>query len=697
MSEHGKHIPLTFTTDHMTEGDVCLRETCYLIVQGGSLVVLGSGRYAIVVLASKGAGSSSPRDLYAVKFLKDDPESPTFAAKSRERFYEEVAQMRRLAARGNPAFIPYQGFGTLPCAKNTLPVAAQALVRELPGFEEVGQEDANAIRQAALPSQLQGEFFVMTATQGTLDDLLLRSHPWATQPLCRAVPALAHDLKTARKEKASDVSAFLAKYANAEKLAQDRSGLGILTAFGARTPTLRNRIVVELFLNIATSLSLLHEPDSQKEDVASKALAHRDVKPGNFLLSFSPKVDNEFPIFVSDLGFVATMDEVTNGLRSMAASTRQPGALAAGTYLFRAPEQVIVGYELQWEAAKNADHVIRVADIGDMAIEPGDWLESDELERGGDVSSERVPSTHLFRSRIEQVVRDGGHIVLTLKDKFAGSASRLYTRGTVVKQPGQHTDIFAFGAMLYFVISGGKNPESFASKCLAPESKNCEVKSAAGRVYASCVSLTMALCLEDPRELGPVAKRLVQGAYGKYYRTVAHEQWYEDAMEVCKLVSAEAEFLKEQETAAESGRTVKPRGPGDEEMALAGYIDHLRKSPAVLYHCSDRNGKAISFPILLEIVRLMRRDLPDSYVRIPDEGTAVGAPGYFGQDLTTAIGMARRELQEILRKEACCDFESTQYQPVASSGPVVLLWCRLFGEDAAGEGGAAERNQERHA
>jgi hypothetical protein len=40
-------------------------------------------------------------------------------------------------------------------------------------------------------------------------------------------------------------------------------------------------------------------------------------------------------------------------------------------------------------------------------------------------------------------------------------------KGALVKASGQHSDIFSLGAVIYFIASGGRNPEEFWSRCVA--------------------------------------------------------------------------------------------------------------------------------------------------------------------------------------------------------------------------------------
>src|SRR5581483_6312525 len=144
-------------------------------------IILGSGRYATVVLASTGEDVTMADELFAVKFLKRDAESDVFNRIGFQRFLEEVTSTGQFGDRAD--LVLFRGFGTVRPLTD-----APAGVEEYPIVSQVAKIYGDRTPQHLKPSQffdklananqqvaaflensgisVQGPFFVMQVEAG---------------------------------------------------------------------------------------------------------------------------------------------------------------------------------------------------------------------------------------------------------------------------------------------------------------------------------------------------------------------------------------------------------------------------------------------------------------------------------------------------------------------------------------------------
>jgi hypothetical protein len=183
------------------------------------------------------------------------------------------------------------------------------------------------------------------------------------------------------------------------------------------------------------------------------------VKPGNFLLK---QVAEQLELRVSDLGFAADAQGVRDNVETVAYNPRDPGALALGTVRFRSPEAREGGGEVKFEIASPAADRRLVRMFRPFAMvrpERGDWLQP--------VDASLLSASKRF-ARIETVKEDNRYWECALSEALAEETTPgVALQGYVLRTIDQVSDLFSLGCLVYFIASGGNDPETFYDKFIA--------------------------------------------------------------------------------------------------------------------------------------------------------------------------------------------------------------------------------------
>src|ERR1051325_11003922 len=467
---------------------------------GEKPVILGSGRYAIVALACNHSDPMQADGFYAVKFLKEDRRSQTFSNIGRFRFFEELTNVMKLADEVEALpVVKYIGFGRFLTGwnsrkrrfkPNTYEETLENRYGQLLSNTAANNKSAFSKAPTDFRRELQGDFFVMELGLGTLDDVLFYNHPWREQEIHKNLPDIRPSkfISKLRSASTEQLSSFLntlgekggAQFKDSIGTRQAASGFRILEAIHSADPLLRYWIILDMFRSIADAVAQLH---SKPGGPSAGYLAHRDLKPGNFLII---GYEGTLELALTDLGFVSGVESILRGTDTMGMSAKEPGVLTPGSYMFRAPEQIEAGFEIHFVLDAADKQQIRLKTGPEVRAEVGDWIECDDL------------STKASKLNMLQIVAETSSSsreqTVTLDREFEHTLDQLYYHGYLIKPSGQHSDIFALGSILYYIISGGKNPEKFYQKCLEPEYG--QVSEAMSQVYDSCFYLASMLCLD---------------------------------------------------------------------------------------------------------------------------------------------------------------------------------------------------------
>ena len=668
-------------------------ESLYICTEDGQPdrpVVLGSGNYAVVVLAAPSAVPVNAYSFFAIKFLRKDTESKIYSDIGQMRFYSEVSKTRNFLG-DLPFLVGYKGYGqTRKIERPTRTRRDESILAEVyqPQLDEVVERNQrtniHTFIEEGLKVALLGEFYIMNAASGTLGDFLLQEFGWERNSIFVSSPRRASQLSQVMHDDEQLLKATLEMLNDQEIVldVSDKSGLGILRAVDKANPKFANRAIIHLFSDMIRTVMALHNPrhmlkhsattppggedDALGTEIDEAGWAHRDIKPANFLMDFVPP-HLVYGVRATDLGFVIGASDA--GKKETMSATKDPGVLALGSYLYRAPEQRESRYEIQFSSnPKDATNNVEFIDIGDMNISAGDLFESDDfLIEGQEQHDQGAP----IRTTIVYAKRSGGKFELRLDDKLVPKASQVLYSGDVVKLTGQHTDLFSLGATLYLMASGGKNPEKFFVKYLEeiPEDTASE-GSEYSTIYDSCFKIAMSLCLQPWEGVNEEANKLYKDILTSDDRDFMSN--YHASKGGVKVTSSRF-FRRQTETQPAKG--------------LAAYLTALRSNPMLRYYTTNKNGSAIPFCILFEIVRLMVRDKEHSYVR--SETGEIGANlkgkdeyryGYFGLDLENVAERCREACMEALGRSDELHFLEGRYPMVADRADRMVFVIRLLFE-----------------
>ena len=688
-----KAIPLYVATGLEDTNRKKIIKEIFLILQDGKPVIMGSGRYANVALASNSSNPASTTEFYAIKFLKYDDQSLMFSQIALKRFYEEINKTRIFGIDKFDHFVQYVGFSnifTIPPYENIIREESRDEKEVLEYVSREQYEESSKRNNVSIPNNipkefldtLQGDFFVMKAEHGTLDDLIVYQHPWRDHNLYTISSKLNNALTEFRRRKENCIRRLFNDLNDKAKLTErvevdrisDFSGINILRLIGKLSIPLKYRIIIDLFSQILASVRNIHETESE-----DGALAHRDIKPGNFLISLQPPEINYFNIKITDLGFVSGVHSIVNGSDTMARSSKEPGALALGTIPFRAPEQIDNGYEIHFtisdETTNNGENetTITFLNTGDKILEPGDWLQSQEVFFGSKENTNQ-------NTKIEDIKIEDNLFKVSLKTKIIPIVPKLYYHAYIVKQTSQHSDIFSLGSILYFLSSGGKNPEKFYTKCLEPSlsQEDEDIK----KIHGSCMSLAIALCLDD---INTVKGEIEANKYEKYST--------EFDKELMKFKKDSLFELKEKTIFGYIVHRTQSSRIGANEL-LHGYLKSMKINPVIKYYLTDTNGDPIPFSILFEIIKCMTRNKRHSYVTTVNgisklderEGNSSGkdlsltrkAKSFSELDLKDLVGEIYKNLVSIKEsKTASCNYNIQPYSELGEPADKILMSLRM--------------------
>jgi serine/threonine protein kinase len=655
-------IEIQIVTPHEERPKKRLKRQIFLIHEHGNPLMLGSGRYADVALASGGVNLTETTEFFAVKFLRRDPGSNVFSAKARDRFFEELQKSSLYGTRARPGtFIPFRGFSRIcdpPTDLGPQEFYERKIVEE---FQAEIDETSLANKAKAYPhlsdefkSRIQGEFFVMDAAFGTLDDLLVFQHTWESSKVY-SIPdsTLTRGLATIATLRGALVKELLHEFGLSAADGAAHSGFSILRAIGKHNKPLYYAITLSLLRKIAESLASVHSFKFNEEGF----LAHRDLKPGNFLIAGNP---DQPSICLTDLGFVSGVESIKQGIDTGPASAKEPNVLAPGSYMFRAPEQIESGYEIFFSKVDDDHKKIRIHCQREVKVDKGDWIDCDDF---------KFPGSGLTKTEVVEVEPPGSGnantITVTLGDPFVPSApTKLYYHGYVIKLSGQHSDIFSLGCIFYYIVSGGKNPEKFYSKCLEEDSSSGN--SLISEIYGYCFSIASMLCC-DGESFEP--------GLGLYDELRHEKKLHEIAEFVMKAPPREGDEgqgvitrLFEKVTHTHSPHEART-SEVNRRMRFWTYAESMRQSPSVQYFLKDASGNPLPFPILYEIVKCMLRDKPDSYVK----RDSVFLKSYFDCELESKVGEVAQKVAHIQAKCEFCSVPNPQQYAALTDHPTLEL------------------------
>jgi len=470
-------------------------------------ILLGTGRNAVVFLATDLQTLDGQSDFRAVKFLRDDPDDQV-AYSGAIRFFQESLSLANRS--GNiDSLVRFLGWGAI--ARDLGRRGPVGSVKEFwwsRYFDHARSVDFtlnNGPDYQRIKDRfgLQGPFYCLELCHGTLEHLLERNDRWCDLTIYRHSAVDAHTLHENAAEIRDDLAVFVRRYLQGSSGTPMRlselgslSGYDILNAFrtapvpingpdgrpmrGAAGPVshdpsiIRNHIVLKLFIRIVQSIQYLHRAGE----------AHRDLKPGNIFFRHSNDVPlTSVDVKLADLGYVTNTDVIKDGETFKAGSEQAPGSP-----FYRAPEQADLPIEVRVSVdPARPDRVTgKGSKIGN--IRPSDWLfvadlfeeqESYHLEPGGDEDTEqcrrRAQLTlerrgqyrdhRYYRIERAEVDERAGSFVLQLERGLGGHAS-YDLQAHISKSTGFHTDVYSLGALLYDLVSGGRNPEHFYTYCL---------------------------------------------------------------------------------------------------------------------------------------------------------------------------------------------------------------------------------------
>ncbi len=468
---------------------------------------LGTGRNAVVFLATDIKELSERADFRAVKFLRDDPDDQ-MAYSAAVRFFQEALSLQNKS--GNiDSLVRFLGWGAVmrdPLRRGPVNSVKEFWWEEIfNGVRSVSLEDneSDDFRRIKARYSLQGPFYCLELCHGTLEHLLERNDRWLDLTVYRYNRASSEALSKNARELKRDLELFVGRYMHhpQEKrpltLAElsRSSGYDLINAFKSElvaitddngqplredqvpvrhNPNLiRNHTVLKLFIKIVQSIQYLH----------GKGEAHRDIKPGNIFFRHTDGLPLRVDVKLADLGYVTNSGIIEGGDTLKGGSEQAPGSP-----FYRAPEQADLPIEVRVTVDSGDTRLVTGKGSKISNIQASDWLfvadlfdetASYHIEPGTDENTsqreERAQRTRDLRSeyrdrryyRIDAANLDEQSGQFSLKlEKGVATPERYDLQAQISKNTGFHTDIYSLGAILYDLASGGRNPEHFYTYCL---------------------------------------------------------------------------------------------------------------------------------------------------------------------------------------------------------------------------------------
>ncbi len=460
----------------------------YLHLEGDERlpIVLGTGRNAVVFLATTTSSLNSIANSYhAIKFLRDDIDKQ-YARASAERFFQEAAKVKTFDLLQG-TFVRYFGWGAIGRPGQ---LDEKGDLRDYWWDDQfiyhkdqlVNDAEDDELSRLRTYYNLQGPFYVLELCQGTLHDLLEKKTLWSSLPPY-SVSNFKSSLLAQQERIGKDIDDIANKYLLQHPVG--RSGYDILNSFDKENPhanKIRSRAVLEIFRQIAYTVSQLHkkknsvDPNTHEQKITDP-LAHRDLKPGNIFFKHDANVDglNHISIQLSDLGYVTNIAQIESGDMTMRAGQKGIEYQAPGSQFFRAPEQSELPIEVRVDII--SDRVVRITGSKVERIEPQDWIVISDIfsEKKNTTQDQAHPpriDPKIFK--INRVTHHKGgygeenadaYYELELDEPVITSRKE-DLQGQINRATGFQTDGFSLGAILYDLISGGRNPELFYTYCI---------------------------------------------------------------------------------------------------------------------------------------------------------------------------------------------------------------------------------------
>jgi serine/threonine protein kinase len=438
--------------------------------------VLGTGRNAVVFLATTTHTKDSPAAAYrAIKFVRDDVDKQ-YAYAIAKRFFAEADKAQRFH-RLQETFVKYYGWGAVrtPDEQSVDPKGRRQdfwWEGDLLGLEdqlvENDAENQKRLLDLLRHFKLQGPFYVLDLCQGTLYDLLDKSTPWIKLP-AYSISTYQESLLQQSDKVAQSITDVARTYL--ERAPGGRSGYGILNMF-KRTPEanrLRSRAVLQIFEQVADTVAQLHRKRAAGgRGQAQEPLAHRDLKPGNVFFQHDATIDGlrHIKVQLSDLGYVTTPDLIQTGDATLRGGKKGAEYQAPGSQFYRAPEQAELPIEVRVDIIAGQRDRVRVRGSKIDRIDIHDWLMLSDIFSNSDLDYD-LSDTNLFKIKAVETGEDDSGAFYDLRLSSAIDTSRPEdVQAQIVRSTGFQTDGFSLGAILYDMISGGKDPQQFYIYCI---------------------------------------------------------------------------------------------------------------------------------------------------------------------------------------------------------------------------------------
>lgn len=442
-------------------------------------ILLGTGRNAVVFLGRTAPDEEHTGNEYiAVKFLKDDV-NQQYAEMIRLRFRKEASQTQEFGQYGE-FFVRYRGVGTIGDVRPN----EFSYIDQLDNDEgkKALRNETESLKVLKREYGLQGIFYITELCQGTLYDIFESDKPWVDA--VKIYQSLDEMYGKALRQQAdkldNDIQEVKNRYMMPERISANHlSGYGILNAFRAdhKANRVRNNAVLRLFRDVVKTVFQTH--------LYGDGLTHRDLKLGNLFIQHlvDPEGFANIVVKLADLGYLADFHQLEKGDFSLRVEGwRNSGALVLGSQFYRAPEQAQLPIEVRVTVDPVEKDKVWIRESKIDKIEKGDWLalgdhfvdqeHMSNSEHTKNISSDgnlqiNAPERQVGNVyRINEIDKPNGSFKLTLDDKLVLSQEE-DLQAHIIKSTGFHTDGFSLGAILYDLISGGKNPESFYIYCLA--------------------------------------------------------------------------------------------------------------------------------------------------------------------------------------------------------------------------------------
>ena len=607
--------------------DTTTRHPIHLILRNDRPVLLGEGRFARVYLGVDGSADElSPGNLVAIKFLQTD-ESTAVTRNYVYRFYQEVAKTHECRKMGvQDSVVRFSAFGRLggfsPSDLELLdevfatsfsrtdrqtPSTAPNLFRgwSIDALDAVFEE--NRIPGDLLVG-LTGDFYAMDLCLISLEELLVAHGSPTRLSGASALDACGISTATIQQwiaQKRNEVRRLSIRLDHQANGFQDLNELDrLLTGTYSddtsvmSTGSFRSAVLFQLAVACLDQVAKLHQFPHKEET----GLAHRDLKPGNVLLSMAHP-----PRFVlCDLGFIAAVSEIKLPGRTRVGSLEEGGVLPAGSRGFRAPEQIESGQDIAFtvhaasESATETEIVIH-SHFGSPP-DSGDWLHT------------RGPSnTGARKHRMISVNTDAaGGVVCTVPREFSVTDGALF-KGRIVKDISLHSDIYALGCIAYYLGSEGRDPEHFMQTFVDPLVRAMFRAQLPPWVVSSPLWMAATLTQEEP---DVVARDLI-----KYVREMSPLPRDEDTRErlhvLVVALSGGVSFSLGAETLAAIAASVRNH---DEIQMIRQTRRNVAENRALRELLLGKvSRRPLSFPQLFLIFLCCMRDEEESIVRRSDK------------------------------------------------------------------------------